>query len=115
MATEEFNPNITLLYKETEQKYLNDDSVDADDTMFLCDELYRHELCMVFNVVNNDFDELTRRVTNLYERVKTDPDIINLIQLHMFMDDEVCSFMGLFSFEMLYATYPLIVDILTDK
>ena len=65
METEQsfiYNKKAKVLYKETEDKYVNDPEVDPDDLQFMCQELYRHELLTVFQIDNVgaiDFNKLT--------------------------------------------------------
>lgn len=112
--TELFNIRLTLLYKETENKYANDDEVDQDDTYFLCDELYRHELLEAFCLKIEELDFLAIKVEQLFEIVKKEPEIISLINLNRFIDDDFTTFMTLFSYEHFYIIYPILVKLL-DK
>lgn len=110
--SELFNIRLTLLYKETELKYANDDEVDPDDTYFLCDELYRHELLKAFCLTIEELDFLTNKVEQLFEVVKKEPEIISLIELNRFIEDDFTTFMTLFSYEHFYIIYPIIVRLL---
>ena len=112
--SELFNINLKLLYKETELKYQNDDEVDPDDSFFLCDELYRLELLNAFFLETPDFDALNKKLEKLYNDVKEEPEIINLIKEHMFLNDEITTFMTLFSYEYFYIIYPILAKILSD-
>ena len=107
----EINTTLTLLYKETEIKYQCDDSVDIEDVNLLCDILYRNELFKIFNITEIDLAELNKRILDLYEKVKMNPEIEKLIQTNLFMDDPFTTFMTLFSYDFLYIIYPIIVNI----
>ena len=107
----EINTTLTLLYKETEIKYQCDDSVDIEDVNLLCDILYRNELFKIFNITEIDLAELNKRILDLYEKVKMNPEIEKLIQTNLFMDDPFTTFMTLFSYDFLYIVYPIIVNI----
>ena len=113
--SELFNINLKLLYKETELKYQNDDEVDPDDSFFLCDELYRLDLLNAFFLETPDFDILNKKLEKLYNAVKEEPEIINLIKEHMFLNDEITTFMTLFSYEYFYIIYPILAKILLEK
>ena len=106
-----FNTNLTLLYKKTENKYIDDDTVDIDEMNILCDELYRHELLKIFNINNPEFEELTQRIMEVYQKVKNNPDVKTLIETNMLFDEEI-TFMSLFSYNTMYIIYPVIVKIL---
>jgi hypothetical protein len=110
--SELFNIRLTLLYKETELKYANDDEVDSDDTYFLCDELYRHELLQAFCLTIEELDFLSNKVEQLFEVVKKEPEIMSLIELNRFIEDDFTTFMTLFSYEHFYIIYPIIVRLL---
>lgn len=110
--TELFNIRLNLLYKQTEQKYKNDIEVDKDDVDFLCDELYRYELLQAFCLTHDELDMLTYKVEQLYDIIKNEPKIIDLIVKNRFTDDDFTTFMTLFSYEHFYIIYPVIVSLL---
>jgi hypothetical protein len=111
MSQQLINKYVKLLYKETDIKYANDDDVDPDDLFFLCEELYRHELLQTFFLGPEDFDNLTNKVEELYTIIKDRPEIITLIQEHQFLNDDFATFMTLFSYDLFYKTYPILVSL----
>lgn len=104
------NTNINLLYKETEDKYKNDEEVDEEDMYFFCDQLYQHELLLIFNLKPEEYPELSKKVEQLYSFVHMIPEIEELINENKIMDDNIISFNMLFSYDLLYKVYSIIVE-----
>lgn len=104
------NTNINLLYKETEEKYKNDEEVDEEDMYFFCDQLYQHELLLIFNLKPEEYPELSKKVEQLYTFVHMIPEIEELINENKIMDDNIISFNMLFSYDLLYKVYSIIVE-----
>ena len=104
-----YNKEKTMLYKDTEDRYCNDEEVDADDLIAMCNLLYQRELLTVFGIFEEepDFAELTSRMEQVYEHVKGDLEIIALIQQHFFQDD-LTTFISLFSYDTFYAVHKII-------
>jgi hypothetical protein len=108
------NLNVPLLYKETEEKYINDDTDNNDDIYFFCDQLYQHELLMVFNLTADTYTQLTKCVETLYEHVKSHPEIISLIEENKITENPTVTFTTLFSYDLLYKVYPILVKIISN-
>lgn len=109
-----YNKNATLLYKDTEIRFSNDEEVDADDLHTMCNILYQRELLDVFGMSFTEepnFVELTNRMESVYERVKTDPCIMELMQQYFFQD-ELSTFFSLFSYDTLHIIHKLICNCL---
>lgn len=108
----EYNKTVNVLYKETEDRYTNDSEVDVDDLQFLCHELYKHELLAVFGLETQmiDFNELTRRIEEIYEFVKTNPKIIELIEQN-YIENDLTTFLSLFSYDTFHVVHKLIVSL----
>lgn len=105
-----YNKRAKVLYKETEDKYLNDHEVDKDDLQFMCQELYRHELLTVFEIENVgaiDFNELTKRIEMLYPILKDNPKVIELIKTN-YIENDLTTFISLFSYDIFYVMHKLI-------
>ncbi len=105
-----YNKHTKVLYKETEDKYLNDPEVDHDDLQFMCQELYRHELLTVFEIENVgaiDFNELTKRIELLYPHFKDNEKVIELIQTN-YIENDLTTFISLFSYDTFYTMHKLI-------
>jgi hypothetical protein len=100
-----YDTKMNLLYKETDDKYSTDETVDQDDVVFLCDELYRHELLTVFGLEPKDIDKLTTKIEELYEVVKSCPKL---------NCDNATSLMFLFSYESFFTTHVIICDFLKN-
>ena len=99
-----YDTTMKLLYKETDDRYSVDETVDQDDVVFLCDELYRHELLSVFGLEPKDIDKLTTKIEELYEVVKS-CSVLNC--------ENATSLMFLFSYESFFATHLIICEFLT--
>lgn len=106
--------NIPIMYKDTEIRYCNDDSVDQDDLTLMCNILYQHELLAVFGLDEPDMKELTNRMDLLYEEVKMEMPIIDMIKTYYFQD-EVTTFMSLFSYDTFHEVNKLICDCLMSS
>ena len=103
-----------MLYKDTEIRFSNDEEVDADDLHIMCNILYQRELLTVFGMSFTEepnFIELTNRMEIVYEKVKTDARIIEMIQQYFFQDD-LSTFFSLFSYDTLHITHTLICELL---
>ena len=104
------NTNIHLLYKQTEITYAHDDEVDKDDLQLLCNHLYQHDILRVFKLTDYDINSLSSHIHTLFKLLTIHPAITALIQTHFFIDD-ITTFYTLFSYDLLYITYPIIVHI----
>ena len=111
-----YNKNAIMLYKDTETRFANDAEVDADDLVVMCNMLYQTELMTVFGIINKeekepDFDSLTHRIEALYVLIKSEPRIIDMVQQHFFQDD-LLTFLSLFSYDTFYLIHKLICECL---
>ena len=104
-----YNKDATMLYKDTEERYYNDEEVDADDLVAMCNLLYQRELLTVFGLFGEepDFSQLTNRMEQVYEHVKGNLEIIEMIQQHFFQD-EVTTFISLFSYDTFHVVHKII-------
>ena len=107
-----YNKHSQILYKDTETRYCNDSDVDADDLTLMCNILYQKELLTVFGLEEPDFIELTNRMDIVYESVKTDPAIIEMIKCN-FIQDDMITFYSLFSYDTFYLVNELICKYLS--
>jgi len=110
MIQDIINTNIHLLYKQTEIKYALDDDVDKDDLDVMCNVLYQHDILRVFKLTHYDINSLSSHIHTLFQLLFIHPAITALIQTHFFIDD-ITTFYTLFSYDLLYITYPIIVHI----
>ena len=115
-----YNKDAIMLYKDTETRFANDAEVDADDLVVMCNMLYQTELMTVFGIINKeekeeekepDFDSLTHRIEALYVLIKSEPRIIDMVQQHFFQDD-LLTFLSLFSYDTFYLIHKLICECL---
>jgi hypothetical protein len=107
-----YNKHSQILYKDTETRYCNDSDVDADDLTLMCNILYQKELLTVFGLEEPDFIELTNRMDIVYESVKTDPAIIEMIKCN-FIQDDMITFYSLFSYDTFHLVNELICKYLS--
>lgn len=114
MAAFIYNRNAQMLYKDTEIRYLNDEEVDEDDLTVMCNMLYQKELLDIFGLSfteEPDLIELTNRIEALYDHVKMDVHIIEMIRANFFQDD-LTTFISLFSYDTLHTVHTLICNYL---
>ena len=103
-----YNKNVKMLYKDTEIRFANDPDVLEDDLTVMCKILYQKELLDVFGLTDGfDFRELTNRMEIVYDLIKTDPRIIELITKNYFQDD-LMTFFTLFAYDTLHTTHAVI-------
>jgi hypothetical protein len=113
-----YNYTFDCTYKDIENKYFNDNKVEVDDVLFLCEEIYRFEFLKCFNV--DEFDDNV--VNSLVKKLCADcckdlrfKAIIDLVSEHMQEQDlEIC-FMQLFSYPYLHLTQSCIKQLYTCK
>ena len=103
-----YNKNVKMLYKDTETRFANDPDVLEDDLTVMCKILYQKELLDVFGLTDGfDFRELTNRMEIVYDLIKTDVRIIELITKNYFQDD-LMTFFTLFAYDTLETTHAVI-------
>ena len=114
----QYNYTFICTYKETEIKYLNDVTVDKDDVLFLCEEIYRFEFLKCFHLDDFDDDVINLCVKDLCATCSKDERfkaIIDLVSAHMKEPDlEIC-FMQLFSYNFLHLTQACINQLYACK
>jgi hypothetical protein len=114
----QYNYTFECTYKAIEQKYFNDATVDADDVLFLCEEIYRFEFLKCFNLDEFDDNVINSLVKTLcadcYKDVRFKA-IIDLVSAHMNEPDLEMCFMQLFSYPYLHITQSCIKQLYTCK
>jgi|LakMenEpi03Aug12_release.lakeMendotaPanAssembly.Ray.scaffolds.fasta_scaffold1795935_1 hypothetical protein len=93
-----YNIHAKVLYKDTEDKYTGDPDVDPEDLHFVCQELYQHELLSAFRMDDTDFKLLVSKIERIYEIVKDNPTIREMVRIH-FIQDEITTFFVLFNYD----------------
>ena len=112
--THTYNKFAKVLYKETEDRYLTDAEVHPDDLQLLCEELYHHELLTVFGLQTDDdglvdFPTLSSRISIVYNIVKDDPELVELIATNnQGIYDDTTTFLFLFSYELFHVVHKII-------
>ena len=113
-----YNYTFECTYKDAENKYINDKEVDADDVLFLCEEIYRFEFLKCFNLDEFDDNIINALVKKLCADCCKDDNfktIIDLVSVHMKEPDlEIC-FMQLFSYNFLHLTQACINQLYACK
>ncbi len=114
----EYNYNFECSYKNIELKYLNDATVDGDDVVFLCEEIYRFEFLKCFHLDEFEDDIINLYIKDLCATCSKDlrfKAILDLVSVHMNEPDlEIC-FMQLFSYPYLHLTQACINQLYSCK
>jgi len=107
--------NDSDVFLESELKILNE-----DEKNFVRDALYRRDLCNIFNIEDQDFDEkiINDIISNLYKNINGKhflESCIMKISNMFFTSDFELSFIILFSFEYLYLVHPCISEFIETR
>jgi len=102
--------NDSDVFLESELEILNE-----DEKQFVRDALYRRDICNIFNIREQCFDEkkITSIITALYKNINGE-NFIKLcttkISNNFFSNDLELGFLILFSFDYLYLLHPCISE-----
>jgi hypothetical protein len=103
------NISFPSMYKKIEKEYLDE----FKDTVYTVTEnVYRQEILKLFEMEEYD-DIINDKIQELYDKVKTNKNIITLIEL-LKCDDEIMAFMLLFSYDYFYLFLPCLKGILEE-
>jgi hypothetical protein len=108
--------NNSDVFLESELEVLNE-----DEKQFVRDALYRRDLCNVFKIDDQCFDEkiISNIITDLYKNINGEKFIkycTTKISNNIFSNDLELCFLILFSFDYLYLVHPCICEFIeTDK
>jgi hypothetical protein len=102
--------NDSDVFLESEIEILND-----DEKQFVRDALYRRDLCNIFKIEDEYFDEklITNIITALYSNINGEKFLescITKVSSIFFSNDLELGFLILFSFDYLYLVHPCISE-----
>jgi hypothetical protein len=102
--------NDSDVFLESEIEILND-----DEKQFVRDALYRRDLCNIFKIDDEYFDEklITNIITALYSNINGEKFLescITKVSSIFFSNDLELGFLILFSFDYLYLVHPCISE-----
>ena len=103
--------NDSDVFLESELKILND-----DEKNFVRDALYRRDLCNIFNIEDQCFDEkiITNMISDLLKKINgekfLESCITKISNKILCSSDLELGFMMLFSFDYLYLSHPCICE-----
>ena len=103
--------NDSDVFLESEIEILNN-----DEKQFVRDALYRRDLCNIFNIEDQDFDEkiINDVISNLYKNIKGEKFLESCTEKasnHFFNNvDLELGFLILFSFDYLYLLHPCLSE-----
>lgn len=102
--------NDSDVFLESESEILND-----DEKQFVKDALYRRDLCNIFKIEDDLFDEklVTTIISNLYKNMNGKrflKSCITKVSSNFFSNDLELGFLILFSFDYLHLVHPCISE-----
>lgn len=102
--------NDSDVFLESESEILND-----DEKQFVRDALYRRDLCNIFKIEDDLFDEklVTTIISNLYKNMNGKrflKSCITKVSSNFFSNDLELGFLILFSFDYLHLVHPCISE-----
>ena len=102
--------NDSDVFLESELEILNE-----DEKQFIRDALYRRDICNIFNIVDQCFDEkkISNIISALYKNINGEKFLescISKISNNFFSNDFELGFLILFSFDYLYLLHPCISE-----
>lgn len=106
------NFSFPSLYKEIENRYINDKEFTKEIVYILTENVYREEILNFFG--RNVFDDsINDDILALYNKVKDNENIITLLNLLNY--DKLISFTLLFSYDYFYLFLPCIQSIIKNE
>jgi hypothetical protein len=111
----ELNTDLDLsfptMYKKIEEMYLNDVEFTPEIVYTLSENVYRQELLVLFKLTEFDQQTINDSVVSLYEKIKDVSHIKILVEkLKEKYEDELISFMILFSYDYFYLFYTILKE-----
>jgi hypothetical protein len=102
------------MYKKIEEMYLNDEEFTDEIVYTLTENTYRQELLAFFQL--NEFDEkkINESVNTLYEKLKENQDLQNILEILKTKFDEEVVFHMLFSYDYFHLFLPIIDKLLNN-
>lgn len=133
-----FDLGFKCQYKEVEEKYLKKkqsavanetsccpdefstpDTIEEDDVLFLCEEVYREDFLKFFKLEHFEDDIINKKTEKLFKACSRNilfSSLIAKIKAHIGVasEDDECSFMQLFSYPFFYLTHECIKQYLLN-
>ena len=109
-----YNKNAKVSYMDIDNKFKHDSEVHPDDLQLMCQELYHFELLSVFGLQDKDqvdFSALSDCISSVYETVKDNTEVIEMINRYFFQDEQM-TFLTLFSYEMFHKVHKVLCNCL---
>ena len=102
--------NDSDVFLESELEILNE-----EEKVFVRDALYRRDLCNIFNIEDQCFEEkiITNMISTLYKKINGEAFLegcVKKISNNFFSNDVELCFTILFSFDYLYLVHPCICE-----
>ena len=86
--------------------------IDNYDESFI---LYKIQFLQIFNLDNYDDNIINEKVEKLYNKVKNNNLIKNILNKKSYSDDDLVNFMFLFRYDTLYIFHKILINILNNK
>ena len=134
-----FHLRFKCQYKEVEEKYLNKKraqntscccepdeastpdeelTIEDDDILFLCEEVYREDFLKFFRLADYDSNEVNNKTAELYKvcsKNKLFSLLIDDVRMHSCgLEDNECAFMQLFSYPFFHLTHECIKQLILN-
>ena len=84
---------------------------DYDDSFML----YKVQFLQIFNLQDYDDNLINKKVENLYDKIKDNEIIKNLIENDKYYQDNLASFMLYFRYDTLFLFHKILINILNKK
>jgi hypothetical protein len=108
--------SFPTLYKEIEKRYMGDKEFTPEIIYVLTENTYREELLKFFGVEYFDQEVINASILSLYDKIKENTIVQTAVEkLQEKYQDEVTSFMILFSYDYFHLFYPCVQAILAGK
>ena len=108
----ELNITFPTLYKRTEIMYLGE--FEEEVVFKLTEDIYRQELLTFFKLETYDSKIIDEQIEILYEYIKENENIKQLLLLLEEKYGDIFAFVFLFSYDMFHLFYPCIQNILNN-
>jgi hypothetical protein len=116
-----YNIEVDVKYKSIEDdlitKIMNFPDVDLgytkEDVLEICDELYKHEMLLVFNVKNISDKKVQHILSELWDKIQSCPEFVKVIKKY---NEKLCqmnmeqTFILLFNYSYFYNIHKCIVS-----
>jgi len=109
------NFSFPSLYKEIENRYINDEEFTEEIVHVLTENVYREEILTFFGKTNFE-DSINDDICSLYNKVKDNENIITLVNIFKKeYEDDLVAFTILFSYDYFYLFLPCLKNIIKGE